>query len=231
MLVVTVLSLGLALPRAPRATMSVVSADLFATDAWKTLQLELDTIPVFTIGNEVGISITELFTCYGISPKWQAGGQAATPFFADVVEAENELKALRLANPELGDDVDITPAGLGSAFVAHLQGAGMLIPSTADMNAASVDAVETILPMYACMELASDRLDGVSCIPLFVALADAQAAVAQATAEMAPEKPLQINLVSLERAVEQMCTADDAPTFRFVASSASVNAIRAATGV
>ena len=41
MLVVTVLSLGLALPRAPRATMSVVSADLFATDAWKTLQLEL----------------------------------------------------------------------------------------------------------------------------------------------------------------------------------------------
>ena len=161
------------------------------------------------------------------------GGQPAVPFFADVVQAENELKALRLANPELEDDVDITPAGLGNAFVAHSQGAGMLIPSTADMNAASVDAasVDTILPMYACMELASDRLDGVSCIPLFVALADAQAAVAQATAEMAPEKPLQINVVSLDWAVEQMCTADDAPTFRFVASSASVNAIRAATGV
>ena len=222
---VTSLSLTLGIQRQglkqPRAHVRLTEADLFTKDSWKTLQLELDTLPVFTIVNEDGAPL-----------QGERNGSPSTAFFADVAEAESELSAVKELFPDM--DLDITPAGLGSAFKAQVENTAVLVPSSADMQAAGLGEnpeFSASFPLYTCMELESVRLDGKgTCVPVFVAMADAKAAVAEATEAMKPEQPLEIGCITLDKAIEETC-ADQGANFRFVASSASVRAIRQASGL
>ena len=231
MLSLSVLPLGLASPPAVRrANVQLVAADFFETAAWKTLEIELDTMPMFAIVDDNGSPLQS-----------EVGGRRSMLFFSDVKDASYQLGQVRDEYPDL--NLDIKPTGLGSAWKAQAAGDAILVPSTSELQAAGVEvsADQPLvssqgLPAFACMELESMRADGTPCIPLFMSKADAQAAVAETSPDvrsspetlLAPPKPLEISTVSLDVAIEQVVTVEDSPDFRFIASSESVEAIRIA---
>ena len=183
-----------------------VDASTFATPQWESLAIELDTLPVFAIVDEAG----------------ELGTQQV---YVDPQAAE---EACELARKSSGDDqLDTTPTGLGTAFRAAREGAGLLVAAMDDVQAAGLDAASAEgknLPMFVCMELASERTDGTGKeIPIFLSAADAEAAVEQS---YDGGRPLVIDTVSLEWAVDQYCNVPDSPTFRFMARSASVQLLR-----
>ena len=183
-----------------------VDASTFATPQWESLAIELDTLPVFAIVDEAG----------------ELGTQQV---YVDPQAAE---EACELARKSSGDDqLDTTPTGLGTAFRAAREGAGLLVAAMDDVQAAGLDAASAEgknLPMFVCMELASERTDGTGKeIPIFLCAADAEAAVEQS---YDGGRPLVIDTVSLEWAVDQYCNVPDSPTFRFMARSASVQLLR-----
>ena len=181
-----------------------VDATTFATPTWATLEIELDTLPVFAIVDEAGERYTQ-------------------QVYVDPQAAED---ACELARKSSGDDqLDTTPTGLGAAFRAAQEGTGVLVSAMEDVQAAGLDAAEgKSVPMFVCMEMASERLDGAGKeIPIFLCAADAEAAVAQS---YDGGRPLEIDTVSLDWAVDQACNLPDSPTFRFMARSASVQLIR-----
>ena len=183
-----------------------VDASTFVTPQWESLAIELDTLPVFAIVDEAG----------------ELGTQQV---YVDPQAAE---EACELARKSSGDDqLDTTPTGLGTAFRAAREGTGLLVAAMDDVQAAGLDAASAEgknLPMFVCMELASERTDGTGKeIPIFLCAADAEAAVEQS---YDGGRPLVIDTVSLEWAVDQYCNVPDSPTFRFMARSASVQLLR-----
>jgi hypothetical protein len=228
MAVVVALSLfGLLVqPRAPatrpRCSVRLVEADdaFFASNEWLTLALELDTCPCFAVVDDSGAPVAA-----------ECDGRRVHRYFADVAAAEAEAAALRPDQP----GVDIMPVGLGTAWRAQADGTGVLVPAQADLTAAGVDGEPgqvTNLPMFACDDLQSKRLDGTPCIPLFMSAADAHQAVAEASAQNPPDAlPLEVDCVSLDGAIKNMVTDPNSPQFRFIPVSASVQAIRDASGL
>ena len=97
------------------------------------------------------------------------------------------------------------------------------------------DAVFGAVPVFGCMDLTTNRMDGTPCVPLFLSMADAQRAVREATAEllMTPggpgldeTGPMEIDIFSLDKAIEQCVSAEPgAITFRFVGPTASLHRI------
>jgi hypothetical protein len=184
-----------------------VDASTFASPSWDSLAIELDTLPVFAIVDEAGELSTQ-------------------QIYVDPQAAE---EACELARKSSGDDqLDTTPTGLGTAFRAAQEGTGLLVAAMDDVQAAGLDDAASAegknLPMFVCMELASERADGSGKeIPIFLCAADAEAAVEQS---YDGGRLLVIDTVSLEWAVDQYCNVPDSPTFRFMARSASVQLLR-----
>ena len=187
-----------------------VDASTFASSTWTSLVIELDTLPVFVIVNE-------------------AGQPYKQQFYVDPQAAEDACVQARESSGD--DELDTTPMGLGAAFRAGQEGTGVLVSAMDDLQAAGLDDASPegqSVPMFVCMELASERLDGGGKeVPIFLSAADAESAVAQAYDGGAP---LKIDTVSLEWAVDQYCNEPDSPTFRFMARSASVQLIRSLMG-
>jgi len=182
-----------------------VDATTFASPTWASLEIELDTLPVFAIVDEAGKQQQQVYV--------------------DPQAAEDACASLILSS---GDgELDTTPTGLGAAFRAAQEGTGVLVSAMDDVKAAGLDASSSegkSVPMFVCMELASERIDGAGKeVPIFLCAADAEAAVAQS---YDGGRPLEIETVSLEWAVDQYCNVPDSPTFRFMARSASVQLIR-----
>jgi len=200
-----------------RAVKLAIDSNTFASVEWTSLEIELDTMPVFTIVNEMG----ELF---------QQPPHAAR-YYVDPQAAED---ACVLARMTAGNDqLDTMPVGLGAAFRADQEGNGILVSAMDDLQAAGADLDASpegqSVPMFLCPALASDRLDsGGSVLPIFLSAADADSAVAQA---YDGGTPLTVQTVSLEWAVDQYCNVPDSPTFRFMARSASVQLLRSLMGV
>lgn len=186
--------------------MLAVDANTFASPTWASLEIELDTLPVFAIVDE-------------------AGERSTQQVYVDPQAAEEACERARKSSGD--DQLDTTPTGLGAAFRAAQEGTGFLVSAMDDVQAAGLDVASSegkSVPMFVCMELASERLDGAGKeVPIFLCAADAEAAVAQS---YDGGRPLEIDTVSLEWAVDQYCNVPDSPTFRFMARSASVQLIR-----
>lgn len=206
---------ALRLPGRAATSLAASDADLLASTAWASLEIELDTLPVFAIVDEANQPLPP------------------ATFYVDAAAAEEALGLARAANPGL--ELDTTPLGLGTAYRAQAEGSGAIVPARADLSAAGVPAdvpaEGSEVPLFTCAELQSTRVDGTATVPLFLSEADAQAAVAEATAAGAPAEPLQVQCLSLKWGIEQFCLVPDSPFFRFIPPSRSVALIRSLSGL
>lgn len=234
MLPVAVGSLAFVLPRLPaapasrRASVRLITPDsFFELERWKTLALELDAVPVFAIVTPEGSPL-----------QTECGGQSIVVFFTDGMEADSQLSKASASLPDA--KLRLLPVGLANAWLAQAKGEAQLVPGKAELRAAGAevkgdDAVIGAVPVFGCMDLQTNRLDGTPCVPLFLSMVDAERAVMEATNEMlmtpggvSPEEAsMDIQVLSLDKAIERTVTGSDGLAFRFVAPSASLHKIEA----
>ena len=219
-------------PRAPalgssrRAEVRLsVTADFFEQAGWATLEKELSEIPVFAVGDGRGRPLQSEFQ-----------GQPKAIFFMDVDEAQAQLDSVRGAYP--GQELNIAPIGLDKAWKAQAKGDALLVPSKRDLKDAGMEvpADGPVIsnmgcPMYACMDLEGNRLDGTPCVPLYVSRADAESAVKEVMATFLMQKngkevpQMDISTISLDAVIQGMVTQGNTD-FRFMPSTAALHAIQ-----
>ena len=131
--------------------MLAVDANTFASPTWASLEIELDTLPVFAIVDE-------------------AGERSTQQVYVDPQAAEEACERARKSSGD--DQLDTTPTGLGAAFRAAQEGTGFLVSAMDDVQAAGLDVASSegkSVPMFVCMELASERIDGAGKeVPIFL---------------------------------------------------------------
>lgn len=156
------------------AAIGVASAGI----SWQALYRQLDQLPVFILADEARAPL-----------QFERGGQAVAVFYESCVEAEAALLKAYEAYPELG--LRVLPTGLGNALqLAREGGRGVLVPDPADLAAARALAPildeaaawgePGSLPLFGCPSMRKPLDDGRQGVPLFLSLADAQAALAAA---------------------------------------------------
>ena len=210
-----------ALPRAPPPRLGA-GKEIFDDPGWTVLATELDQLPAFSVANPEGQPL-----------QYELEGAAIAMFFADLDAAKGELAEARKQYPDMS--LDIIPVGIGSAYKLACEGKAKLYASPAEQSSARGPNGELFpmdaLPLFGCLELSQSGSTGEPVLPLFMASADAQDAVAQACAaeeESSGEKvELEIMVLSLERAIELLVTVKDTPAFRFVPPAKSLEFIQA----
>ena len=91
---------------------------------WDELSAELDTsVPVYVVANEAGRPL-----------EYESGGRTLFLCYVDPEAAQAALGAALGLYPTLG--LRLLPTGLGSAISKANEGAALLIPSAADLQAA-----------------------------------------------------------------------------------------------
>merc|ERR1740130_2065109 len=88
-----------------------VDASTFASPTWASLEIELDTLPVFAIVDEAGERNTQ-------------------QVYVDPQAAEESCERARKSSG--ADQLDTTPTGLGAAFRAAQEGTGFLVSAMDD---------------------------------------------------------------------------------------------------
>ena len=183
-------------PRAPLA--ACASSVLDSTPGWEALSLSLDRAPVFTVANAEGQPL-----------QYEISGSKYALFYADIEEAKAELEQAQTQYPSLG--CDLIPVGLGSAYKLSVAGKAHLIPSKTELKRAGAPAEVTAMgqpmPLFACMDMTLDSDSG-PVLPLFLTWSDCRAAVDEAEALDAPEKPLEVVGLSLPSVVERLGASD-----------------------
>jgi hypothetical protein len=196
--------------------------NLFAREAWKPIQKDLDQVPVFTVATAEGNPMA-----YEVHVK---GKSYTVPFFyCDVDAAFQELQASR-NNTEL-EGIDLIPFPLGKAFELWAKDQAVIVPSKeAVMQAGAPPGVNPIgqqVPLFACMEIAEEGPDGKARLPLFMALEDANQALKEAVqTDNAKLDDFEVVCLSLNRAIDQLAANPEAVAFRFLPPSKSIQYIR-----
>ena len=191
------------------------SESVFDQRGWAELQQQLDALPVFTCADEAGTPL-----------EVQLSGQTKplAVFYADVEAAELALAKARATR--IGQSLDLIPFPLGKAYRLTSDGEGIIVPSAKELAMAGAPAdsspVGQALPLFACMEMAEEVEGGGGRLPLFMSSAEANAAMAEATAADEPDAKLEMVCLSLQRAIELLVTVPDSPAFRFVPPSSSL---------
>lgn len=198
------------------------AAATIAADGWKLLIPELEQVPVFVCANAAGQPL-----------QYERDGRPLALFYADITQAEQELADRRRAYPNL--ELRLLPIGLGSAFTRAGTGAGVIVPSPAELaNAADPEAdapYEAGLPLFACLALRKPHASrqGVQAMPLFMRAADAEASRDAAAAAMPPgTQGLELLVIPLPRALERMVSqpGDDGLFFEIMPPGDSVDFVR-----
>lgn len=184
---------------------------------WEGVRKLLNELPVFCCANVQGQPL-----------QYEMDGKPLAMFYACVDAAKAELALARKEYPEL--ELDIVPFQLGEAFRLSRQGAGILVPSKESLIAAGAprDAspVGQELPLFCCMEMAQE-VDGTAMLPMFMDMASAKAAVAEASKAGGDDgDQLEIVGLSLNKAIEQLVSLDS-PAFMFVPPASSLAHIQA----
>ena len=210
------------LPAANGETPSNVN-DLFKSDGWKPIQKDLDELPVFTCASEEGKPLA-----YTIEMKDET--HKVPFFFCDVEDAEEEL---RKAKENTGlSELGIIPFPLGRAFQMWAQDDAVIVPNKETILQAGAppgtNPIGQHVPLFACMDIAQSNEDGTgNFLPLFMALEEANAAVAEAIkADGGNPDDFEVVSLSLQRAVELLATVSETPAFRFIAPAKSFRYIQ-----
>lgn len=207
---------------APILAFSATPPDQFSHQLWPQLKKELDAMPVFTVANERGQPL-----------EYEIAEKPVAMFYADVKEAQAELKEAQKQYPEL--QCDLIPVGLGSAYKLSCEGNAVVIPSKSELVSAGapegVTPMGQQLPLFACMDIMREE-EGKPVLPLFMSFADCDAAVKSATELDEPEgdgPPLEVVGLSLESVVQRLLSVDPSQgvAFSFIASSESQAYIQA----
>ena len=179
--------------------------------AWLSL---LDELPVFAVANKEGKPL-----------QYEVGGKPQAIFYADLLAAKKQLEDAQGANPDL--KVDLIPVGLGAAYSLSLEGKASLVPGVTELTACGMPeglpALGQELPLFACMEMTREAEGGGTELPLFMSVADCEAAVKQAREE-ADREDLEITPLSLPSVVEHI-ESSATPNFGVIPPTASTDHI------
>ena len=195
--------------------------EIFQSEGWKPIQQDLDKCPVFTCANEAGQPLA--FTL-----ETQDRRSYTVPmFYCDVDDAQEELLKAQ-QNTDL-DNIGIIPFPLGQAFQMWANDQAVIVPNkNAVLQAGAPPNVNPIgqnVPLFACMDIMRSRNEdgtGDAVLPMFMALEDANAAVAQAVElDGGNVDDFAVVSLSLNRAVELLATVPETPAFQFVAPEKS----------
>lgn len=155
-------------------------------------------MPVFTLANPKGEPL-----------QYERDGKPLAVFFADVAAAEEELGRADTQHPQLG--LSVLPVGMGAAFDNAKRGGAILVPCAGELDAArDPDGGgwdDSAIPLFGCLQMRKPGADGASTIPLFMSSADAQEALARASAA-SPGADLQLVCCPLARAIEMIVTGE-----------------------
>lgn len=209
------------------AISSPKNAELFESEAWKTIQKDLDQIPIFTVATAEGHPIA-----YQV--QLSADQTFTVPFFyCEVADALVELEKAK-NNTEIAnaDNMDIVPFALGQAFELWCKDEAVIVPSKqAILQAGAPPGTNPVgqqVPMFACMEIMEEAEDGSGRLPLFMALDDANEAVQQAVdvgEDQVKREEFEVVCLSLSGAIEQLATIPETPAFHFIPASSSIRYI------
>lgn len=199
--------------------LAAAKEDVFASAGWATLQPALDRLPCFTVANEEGQPL-----------QYEMNGKPLAVFYVDIAAAQVELKAARESSPTLESTADLIPVGLGQAYKLSCEGQAVLVPGTADLQAAGapadVEPMGQAVPLFACMDMSREGPSGAPELPLFLCHAECEAAVAQASAADEPDAPLEIVGLSLPTVIERLTASSGEPlAFAFVPPAKSTTYI------
>ena len=212
---------------------------MFASEGWQPIKAELDSLPIFCVANEQGQPL-----------QYRVNDETTMPFFyCDAGAAQDELTKARAETQEdVAAKLGIIPFPLGQAFELMAQNRAAIIPSAVALEQAGAPAGTNPLgqqvPLFCCMEVMQARpSDGKPVLPIFMDHTQATAAMQEALATDGPNNnnnnnnnssggdgtPSEFEIVSLSlpRAVELLATnAEDAPSFHFLPSPASMEYIQ-----
>jgi len=183
---------------------------LCSVDGWAALEAELDSQPVFVLGNAAGEPML----------LEKEVGRPIMVCFADLFRAEAELANAKRLHPDL--NLALLPVGMGDAVRRQQDGTAMIVPSQNECAAANLDPTDPssadLVPLFGCTKVMKPRVSNpdVMAMPLFLSSADAQAAVDAALAEFAvPEGMsaqavgLDILVIPLQKACELIATGKE----------------------
>jgi hypothetical protein len=188
--------------------------ELFESEGWVPIKKDIDQIPIFCVANKEGKPIA-----YSITINKDT---FQVPFFyCDVEDAQKELKKAKEANKDLSDGMDLIPFPLGVAFEMWSKDQAVLIPSAAAIAQAGAppgtSPVGQQVPLFACMDIMQETPDGKGALPLFMVLADANAAIDEAVKmDGGSTNDFEVVSLSLNRAVELLATVPETPAFQFI---------------
>ncbi|CAB9497003.1 expressed unknown protein [Seminavis robusta] len=195
--------------------------EMFASQGWKPIRAELDTLPVFCVANEKGQPL-----------QYNVNDETTMPFFyCDVKAAQEELvkaKADLPADKSLG--LGIIPFPLGNAFELMASNQAAVIPSADSLEAAGapkgVNPLGQQIPLFCCMDIMQESPNtGKPVLPIFMVHKEAKEAMEQAVAVDGGEG-FEIVSLSLPRAVEMLASNEDAPSFHFLPPRDSIDYIQ-----
>ena len=204
----------------PRLATSLAASAPCESAAWPQVQAVLDQTPVFTVANSDNQPL-----------QYQVGDRQLAVFYVNVEAGKQSYETARDQHPDLG--YDLITVGLGQAFKLASEAKAMVVPGSADLQAAGApEGAEPMgqeVPLFACMDLKQrDGDDGAPQVPLFFSYADSAAAVAQAND--ADQKDLQIDAIfSLQSIVEELAALEDPSSGEFVFEAPSASLHHAAS--
>jgi hypothetical protein len=198
------------------------SGELFTSDGWKSIQQDLDRVPIFCCANEKGQPLA-----YTVEIE---DATYTVPFFyCDVEDAQAELE-LAKNSTGIGEEIGIIPFPLGKAFEMWAQDQAVIVPNKeAILQAGAPPGSNPIgqqVPLFACMDIMQANEVGGGVLPLFMVLEEANTALELALKMDGGDiDEFEIVSLSLQRAVQLLATVPETPAFRFMAPDKSLKYI------
>lgn len=206
----------------PKLQASQNPNDIFETQGWRvSIKKELDQVPVFAVANEEGRPIKNTMESRGTSFK-------VPVFYTHVEDAMKELDKAKEINPQPG--MDINPYPLGDIFKMWATNEAVIVPNKRSIIQAgappNANPMGQKVPLFACMDIANEGVDGIPVLPLFFELDDANQAVSEAVgADGGKEVPPEVVRLNLNEAVSLLSNSDES-AFVFIPPSSSLEHIR-----
>lgn len=199
---------------------------MFASDGWKSIRKELDSMPIFCCANEKGQPL-----------QYNVNDEVKMPFFyCDIEAVQEELsKAQAEMSAEIAKGLGIIPFPLGNAFELMAQNKAIIIPAVAALEAAGapegVNPLGQQVPLFACMDIMQEAQNGKPVLPIFMVHSEATSAMEEAIQAESGTSETEVDAfeivsLSLPRLVDMLASDADAPAFHFLPPRDSIDYIQ-----
>jgi hypothetical protein len=150
-------------------------------------------------------------------------------FFLDIDAAKEDLEKAKQETKM--DGLNLVPFPLGEVFEMAAKQMALIVPSQKSLEDAGappgMNPVGQQVPLFGCMDMTQDRLDGTSMVPLFLSMEEAKNAMNMAMEGIpdAEKSRLDVSVIPLAGAIQKQATKSDV-SFTYEPPASSLEYLR-----